>query len=744
MNTLYKYSQFNIEVSRDENSIIIYNTYSCKKASVSITDYQRKSDKLLGYGFIVPVELDEIQRLKDEAHEQTNRTDFLYLSIALTMGCNMHCKYCFEDTKLCNTEYMTKETMNSVVKFIELKYKENNIKKPVHIKWFGGEPLLAINQIEYIVNRLNSINIEVSSKMYTNGLLLTKENALKLKALGLKEEVVIPLDGLAEYYAEHKGTTENSFYTVINNIRQCQDILNIRIQLNTTNKNKKDIIYLYNNLRSEFGIKCPLSLIPVMNYNSNCNEDYYIDLDTFQTIKDELKIKEAPRRCLVGCEAFSNAYYVISTKGDIYLCEHMLGKDQEPLANITNDISDIHKGTVWDIDYMIDSCSDCVLLPVCMNKCPTNQFIDKIQCNRELQISRLKHDLKEKTNTMQLNNIDWEVTPYCNHKCRYCFNYWREENSTEADISFNREHDSDYFLSIAKLIAEQTPRRVLITGGEPLSIFNKILPSIRYIKEKNINIYLNSNGTMLTDDIAEELHKLDAVLFISIPCGLEDICDNITGIRGSFKRIEKSIIIAKRHKVKLFTNMVVSKLNIDYITDTAKYIVEDMGLKYFCATKVTLPCYNSEELSKIALTHADTDKMLKHLLRIEQKYNIRVDSAWEYSLCTFDIQELAEKFGFKRKCNAGKTQICITPDGGVKPCSVSNEIYGNIFDETIENVYSKMECWRDGSLLPTVCKICKHLEYCGGGCRVDAENTYGTKQHIDSTAKYKNIPRNYR
>lgn len=345
---------------------------------------------------------------------------------------------------------------------------------------------------------------------------------------------------------------------------------------------------------------------------------------------------------------------------------------------------------------------------------------------------------------MQLTNIDWEITPYCNHNCKYCFNYWRETDTTKDDIAFNNEHDSDYFLSIAKIISEQKPRRVLITGGEPLSIFNKILPSIYYLKENNIDIYLNSNGTMLTDDIAEKLHDLDIKLFVSTPCGLEDICDSITGVDGSFKRIEKSILTAKKHHVKIFTNMVVSKMNIDYIQDTAKYLVEELGLKYFCATKVTLPCYNHNELYKIALTHEDTNRMLKHLLIIEKKYNISVDSAWEYSLCTFDLKILADKFGFKRKCNAGKTQICITPEGGVKPCSVSNEIYGNIFNDKLENIYLKMECWRDNGLLPQVCKICKHLEYCGGGCRIDAENTFGTKQHVDSTAKYKNIHRNYR
>ena len=390
----YKYSQFNIEIKRDENSITLYNTYSCKHASVSLIDYQKKSDKLLEYGFIVPNELDEIQIIKDEAHNQVDRTDFLYLSIALTMGCNMHCKYCFEENKLCNTDYMTETTMNSVVKFIELKYKENNIKKPVHIKWFGGEPLLAINQIEYIVKRLNSINIEVSSKMYTNGLLLTKEKALKLKELGLKEDVVIPLDGLSKTYAEHKGTTEKSFYTVINNIRQCQDILNIRIQLNTTNKNKEDIIYLYNNLRDKYEIKCPISLIPVMNYNSTTTNGYYIDSNTYQKVKDKLNISEAHKRCLVGCEAFSKAYYVVGTNGDIYLCEHMLGKNQKPLAHITDDVIDIHKDSVWNIDYMIDNCSDCILLPQCMNKCPTNIFIDKIPCNREMYILKLVEHFK--------------------------------------------------------------------------------------------------------------------------------------------------------------------------------------------------------------------------------------------------------------------------------------------------------------------------------------------------------------
>ena len=68
-------------------------------------------------------------------------------------------------------------------------------------------------------------------------------------------------------------------------------------------------------------------------------------------------------------------------------------------------------------------------------------------------------------------SLDWEVTPYCNHNCIHCYNYWRSNREKDNDELFNINVTKEWFMDIAQIIATNKPVSVTITGGEPLSVF---------------------------------------------------------------------------------------------------------------------------------------------------------------------------------------------------------------------------------------------------------------------------------
>lgn len=401
----YKYSQFNISFHEDEKYIWVYNTYSTKVAKIPKTKnklYQRLNpiplivveEGLVKAQILVPADLDETQRLKDEAHKEIDRTDNLFLSIFTTLACNYRCVYCFESAQLCNTEHMTTETADDIINFVKRKVEENNITRPITIKWFGGEPLLNFPIIEHITNNLRNNNIDVSAMMYTNGRLLTKETALKLRDLGVNKQVVIPIDGLAPTYAKLKQCSESDFYTVIKNIQDCQDILNIIIHINVSEASKDDADELYRQLREDYKITVPISFTDVQPQNtSNISDTNSIEYTNMQSIKDKHNITDIGMRAKVGCEGRFKEYYTIGPDGSIYICEHQIGIDKYKYGNI-KELSSIDKtGTVLDIDVIIDDCKDCHLLPVCMGKCSVERMLGKIDCQKDLRIQQLQKDL---------------------------------------------------------------------------------------------------------------------------------------------------------------------------------------------------------------------------------------------------------------------------------------------------------------------------------------------------------------
>lgn len=87
-------------------------------------------------------------------------SDNLGLTILPTIGCNLRCPYCFEESK--PTGLMSDEIIENLISFI----KKNAVNKKYTITWFGGEPLLGISVIEKILDKLS-----LSQEGFLNGML---------------------------------------------------------------------------------------------------------------------------------------------------------------------------------------------------------------------------------------------------------------------------------------------------------------------------------------------------------------------------------------------------------------------------------------------------------------------------------------------------------------------------------------------------------------------------------------------
>ena len=405
----YKYSQFNIVATEEKGKVLLYNTYSLRYRWIDTFIFEDINDKdnidlgdvpvyLAEEGFIIPSDMDEIQRLKDDAKAHLEKADCMFISIFTTLACNYRCVYCFEKNQLCN-EFMTKETADDIIAFVKRRYSDHHFTMPLKIKWFGGEPLLNMEIIRYISRELHSNDINYKAKIYTNGRLLIKETATELKSLGVTDEVVIPIDGLAPTYAKLKNCKEEDFYRTIENIKACEDILKIIIHINVSEASKNDVKPLLDLLRNEYNIKSKITLTQIEPQNTaEINETNSILFNEFHRVlltESENKIYKITRRH-VGCEARHPDYYVVGTKGELYICEHLIGQKKYVVGNIKDQSEQIDRaGTIWDNNRIIDDCKDCPILPICLGDCTSQRYIDDIDCQKEKRIkATIEHLLK--------------------------------------------------------------------------------------------------------------------------------------------------------------------------------------------------------------------------------------------------------------------------------------------------------------------------------------------------------------
>lgn len=325
--------------------------------------------------------------------------------------------------------------------------------------------------------------------------------------------------------------------------------------------------------------------------------------------------------------------------------------------------------------------------------------------------------------------VQWEVTEKCNYNCIHCYNYWCHDPNRN---SFEGSIECLWGKIVDEIICNKI-FHVVITGGEPLLVWDKLLPYIKKLILNRVSVSINSNVSLLTEDMAKTIKNLGITsMLVSLPCVFNDINDKITNVKESATKTINGIKILLHNKIPFSVNMVVTKINKDYIIDSAKEL-KKYGVKTFAATKSATP-FNSEGFIKYRLSNAEFKQMLYDLLYIKKSLNLKISSLEAYALCSFNDKELYQIFK-TRHCTAGKIICSIGYNGLIRPCSHSSTSYGDI-SLGISSSWDNMSKWRSNELLPKKCNGCNKKYVCGGGCKVEAEVQTGKLNEPDPYANF--------
>lgn len=362
---------------------------------------------------------------------------------------------------------------------------------------------------------------------------------------------------------------------------------------------------------------------------------------------------------------------------------------------------------------------------------PDMQQSTKLLLSTHIENIQPKEDLY-KTLSAPLD-VQVEVTTLCNEACVHCYNFWRGGKFKEQPINFSDStlHAKD-MAEVIKQLADSQVFRVTFTGGEPFIFRQTVTEGVRLAKKAGLDCSLNSNLTTITRKDAESLKEagLDSVL-TSLHSFDEETHNAITQRKGSFGRTLRGIKICQDAGLDVGVNMVVMKTNSRQVFETGKF-VKDLGVKAFSATKV-VPCLGGNNFSEIGIDKTAFKKMIADLVLLEKTFGINVDTLMAYPLCALSDLESFWKFA-QHSCGAGTTTCTIGSSGDVRPCSFADETYGNIFTDSLPQIWKRMKDWRDGSRLPENCvDNCKYFSQCGGGCRMEAKFA-GDRKGMDPLA----------
>ena len=312
-----------------------------------------------------------------------------------------------------------------------------------------------------------------------------------------------------------------------------------------------------------------------------------------------------------------------------------------------------------------------------------------------------------------------ELTEACPERCRHCYNFVRDPDYKPRTI---KNEDIDFYLDDFKA---NGGFHVILTGGEPLLAFDKLLYAIEGVKSRGLSFSLNSNLMLATADKMKQLkdagvdHIL-STLFSHDP----ETHDFIASREGAYTKILEGIRLTREAGIRVSVNMIVTNVNSEQVYDTGKFL-HDMGFEKFLANRMIPSTTNSNSLKKEFLIEESAARvMLDDLIRLSSDFEMTVSTCRALPHCFFEDPEKHIPF-MARGCNAGKRHLLVGVDGTLRACVHEAAEYGNIHEIGIAGAWEKMSKWRSKKMLPEDCQECSFVSVCEGGCRQIAEVVHG-------------------
>jgi len=214
----------------------------------------------------------------------------------------------------------------------------------------------------------------------------------------------------------------------------------------------------------------------------------------------------------------------------------------------------------------------------------------------------------------------------CNQNCIFCPREEIEKYETPETL------DDDTFIKIINEAAKLDVKQIdLIGGGEPLAC-DATPRLISLIKQYKISGYLNTNGTLFSEDLIKNMveEEWDYIKF-SLHGPDESIHDSITNNQGSFKKVELALKKFDYWKKKLKKDKPVIEIGPVLCKKNYKKIIELIKLahKYNVNHLLIQPLIRYSEIKEDLSLNKDEIEFLEgekdKIIDLAKKYGINTN-----------------------------------------------------------------------------------------------------------------------
>ena len=419
-----KFSRYNLKFEF-EGKEYVYNTLST--ALVEIDKVIANSIESNDISVLDSMYINELSQLhfvvEDEANEEMEYMYYfnsmkyrmgaksLGLIFIPTYSCNLSCSYCLQGMKK-DKKIISDEDLAHVLSFVEKRLNESKedavtISK-INVTIYGGEPLVAKDQVISFCNRLYAIaeseGIEPNVQIISNCTLLDDEVIELMKRYNISIQVSIDGNKNEHDKTRIKHDGGGTFDTIVEKLKKLNDMglkKNVVIRINVNENNVESAEEIMSMLR-EFSDDIYFAFVSkYRGFNDNfdlcLSKQGYSEILTKKLYPIYEKFgfpvyrpfgKEAP------CSICTENRFVVDANLDVYKCEVLVNQPDAKVGVIDDDGNVVYNSNFYKQMAVSPDrnakCVECKLLPLCGGGCVGKEYLNRAMKNSDFDCYHCK------------------------------------------------------------------------------------------------------------------------------------------------------------------------------------------------------------------------------------------------------------------------------------------------------------------------------------------------------------------
>lgn len=310
------------------------------------------------------------------------------------------------------------------------------------------------------------------------------------------------------------------------------------------------------------------------------------------------------------------------------------------------------------------------------------------------------------------------ITRNCNAKCDFC------GVSHNRDV-FLDDSKKEQIYRIIDILYDNDILRINFFGGEP-TVYPFFVDAIQYAKKKSFFNSVVTNGLHVPHPNGYEwISKIDAVA-VSIH-GLEgDHCSLTNSDSNTYRNVLHNLVYYSNQGVPVTINMTVTPRNYSTIPQFVDFVLEKCTVSAFAFNRF-IPSNNvsTDFKKRFVMNIEQINDSLRLIDEAAQRHEgIGFRYAIHFPYCIVENKQYLKYVG---NCGFGQNYFSIDNCGNIQACSYSSKVLGNIFEQSLADIWqnNEMLCeYREMKWLPESCKNCEYLLRCGVGCKMTGNNGF--------------------